>query len=60
MHFEMGIFTKFFNTDEPPDTQSVPFKRFAFFCASVAAAFPAGPEQSPYLVGGCPGAEGGS
>src|SRR6185295_13963844 len=57
MHFEMWVFTKFFNTDEPPDTQSVTFKGFALFCASVAAAFPAGTEQGPQLVGRCTGTE---
>jgi hypothetical protein len=50
VHFKMWVFAKFLNTDEPPDTQSVPFKRLAVLCASIAAAFPAITDQGPHLV----------
>src|SRR5262245_48943452 len=50
VHFETWIIAKCLNTDKPSDTQPIPFKRLAVFCAPVAAALPAGTDQGPHLV----------
>jgi hypothetical protein len=50
VHLKMWILAKCLNTDKPPDSQSVPFKRLALFCTSIAAAFPAGADQGSHLV----------
>src|SRR5262250_817832 len=50
VHFEMRVFAKFLDSDEPSNTQSVLFKRLALLCAPITAAFPAGADQRPHFA----------
>src|SRR5262245_1479372 len=46
----MRVFAKFLNSDQPSNTQSIPFKRLALFCTPITAAFPAGADQGMHVA----------
>lgn len=50
VHFQMWVFTKFFDPDQSTFAQTDTFQRLAFFRAAIAPGFPAGPNQCPHIL----------